>query len=268
MVELFCGKYFQVEEKITLVNLHTTKQASGEDLLHYIHRFRDISLDCYANYEEGELVVVCIDNMLPEFWAHLENLNISRFAQLLQKARKTALLVKPYTKNPKEKKSQPQVLMVSTVNNKWKKPFERSFEEPLPPVPYTLEEMMAILNKWVADGIIKLPKALKKATEEDKKNPKFCYFHQYVHYSIVDFWTLRRKLLEKIQDRTLKLPQAKQNVHIDPFLKHKDRAVVSVVIHGNASDVDMEESTAASTAMILTAIKTLQRNPRFRSHFN
>jgi hypothetical protein len=33
MVELFCGKYFQAEEKITLVNLHTTKQASGEDLL-------------------------------------------------------------------------------------------------------------------------------------------------------------------------------------------------------------------------------------------
>ena len=67
MVELFCGKYFQAEEKITLVNLHTTKQVSGEDLLHYIHRFRDISLDCYANYEESELVGVCIDNMLPEF---------------------------------------------------------------------------------------------------------------------------------------------------------------------------------------------------------
>ena len=42
MVELFCGKYFQTEEKITLVKLHTTKQESGEDLLHYIHRFRDI----------------------------------------------------------------------------------------------------------------------------------------------------------------------------------------------------------------------------------
>ena len=67
MVEQLYGKYFQVEEKITLVNLHTTKQASGEDLLRYIHRFRDISLNCFANYEEGELVGVCIDNMLPEF---------------------------------------------------------------------------------------------------------------------------------------------------------------------------------------------------------
>jgi hypothetical protein len=94
MVELFCGKYFQAEEKITLVNLHTTKQVSGEDLLQYIHCFRDISLDCYANYEKGELVRVCIDNMLPKFRAHLENLDISRVAQLLQKAQKMALLVK------------------------------------------------------------------------------------------------------------------------------------------------------------------------------
>jgi hypothetical protein len=268
MVELFCGKYFQAEEKITLVNLHTTKQTNGEDLLRYIHRFRDISLDCYANYEEGELVGVCIDNMLPEFRAHLENLDISRFAQLLQKARKTALSVKPHTEKPKEKKSQPQVLTVSAVNNKRNKSNERSFEEPPPPVPCTLEEMMAILNKWVANGIVKLPEISKKVIEEDKKNPKFCYFHQYVHHSTADCWTLRRKFHEKIQDGTLELPQVRQKVHIDPFLKHKEKGAVSVVIHGSASDADMDEPVAANSAMTPAAIKTLQRNPKFRSLFN
>uniref|UniRef100_A0A2N9G772 Integrase catalytic domain-containing protein n=1 Tax=Fagus sylvatica TaxID=28930 RepID=A0A2N9G772_FAGSY len=268
MVELFCGKYFQAEEKITLVNLHTTKQTNGEDLLRYIHRFRDISLDCYANYEEGELMGVCIDNMLSEFRAHLENLDISRFAQLLQKARKTALSVKPHAEKPKEKKSQPQVLTVSTVNNKHKKSNERSFEEPPPPVPCTLEEIMAIFDKWVTDGIVKLPEISKKATEEDKKNPKFYYFHQYVHHSTADCWTLRRKFHEKIQDGTLELPQARQKVHTDPFPKHKEKGAVSVVIHGSASDVDMDEPVAANSAMTPATIKTLQRNPRFRSLFN
>jgi hypothetical protein len=218
--------------------------------------------------EEGELVGVCIDNMLPEFRAHLENLDISRFGQLLQKARKTALSVKPHVEKPKEKKTQPQVLTVSTVNNKRKKPNEKSFEEPPPPVPCTLEEIMAILDKWVADGIIKLPEVSKKATEEDKKNPKFYYFHQYVHHSTADCWTLRRKFHEKIQDRTLELPQARQKVYIDPFLNHKEKGTVSVVIHGNASDVDMDEPATANSAMTPTAIKALQRNPRFRSLFN
>jgi hypothetical protein len=157
---------------------------------------------------------------------------------------------------------------VSTVNNKRKKSIERPFEEPPTPVPCTLEEIIAILNKWVADGIIKLLEAPKKETEEDKKNPKFCYFHQYIHHSTTDFWTLRRKFHERIQDETLELPQAQQKVHTDPLLKHKDKAVVSVVIHGNASDADMDEPAATSTAMTPTAIKTLQRNPRFRSLFN
>ena len=66
----------------------------------------------------------------------------------------------------------------------------------------------------------------------------------------------------------MKLSQAQQKVHTDPFLKHKDKAVVSVVIHGNASDADLDEPVAASTVMTPTAIKTLQRNPRFRSLFN
>ena len=119
-----------MEENITLVNLHSTKQESGKDLLRYIHRFRDISLDCYVNYEEGKRVEVCIDNMLLEFHAHLENLDISRFAQLLQKARKRELSIKPHVEKAKEKKSKPQVLIMSAGNNKCKKPTEKIFNEP------------------------------------------------------------------------------------------------------------------------------------------
>ena len=118
MVEMFCRKYFQKEEKVTLVNLHSTKQGNEEDLLKYIHRFHDISLDCYANYEESELVGICINNMSPKFHAHLENLDITRFAQLLQKARKTALSVKPHIEKTREKKNLPQVLTVSARDSK------------------------------------------------------------------------------------------------------------------------------------------------------
>uniref|UniRef100_A0A2N9H7Y4 RNA-directed DNA polymerase n=1 Tax=Fagus sylvatica TaxID=28930 RepID=A0A2N9H7Y4_FAGSY len=242
MVELFCGKYFQAEEKITLVNLHTTKQTNGEDLLH---------------------------NMLPEFRAHLENLDISRFAQLLQKARKTALSVKPHVEKPKEKKSQPQVLTVSTVNNKRKKSNEKSFEEPPPPVPCTLEEIMAILDKWVADGIIKLPEISKKGNrrgQEEIQNSAtftnmFIILQQIAGLSEENF--MRRSKTEPWNS----LKYGKRYTLI-PFLKHKEKGAVSVVIHGSASDADMDEPIAANSAMTPAAIKTLQRNPRFRSLFN
>uniref|UniRef100_A0A2N9IHQ7 Integrase catalytic domain-containing protein n=1 Tax=Fagus sylvatica TaxID=28930 RepID=A0A2N9IHQ7_FAGSY len=241
MVESFCSKYFHVEEKITLLNLHSTKQLPGEDLLKYIHRFRDISLDCHVKYEESELVEVCIDNMLPEFRAHLENLDISQFAPLLQKARKTALSVKPHSEKAREKKSQPQALTVSTTaaptGNKRKRPTEKVFEEP-PPLPFTVEEMMVIFDKWVKDETAG-------------------------HYD--------GSLTGKSKDGTLQLSPEQQRVHKNPFPNHrkdKGKAVVSVVIQGSTSDMEVEESAVADTTLTPAAVRTLQKSPKFKSLFN
>uniref|UniRef100_A0A2N9I9T1 Reverse transcriptase domain-containing protein n=1 Tax=Fagus sylvatica TaxID=28930 RepID=A0A2N9I9T1_FAGSY len=251
-----------------------TKQQIGEDLVKYIHRFRDVSLDCHVKYQEGELVEVCIDNMLPEFRAHLENLDITRFAPLLQKARKTAISVKPQTEKSRDKKSLPQTLTVSTATapsgTKRKNTTDKVYEEP-PPLPFTAEEMMAIFDKWVQDQVIKLPKISKQPTPEEQKDPKYCRYHRYVNHSTVDCRTLRWEVNRKIQNGTLLLSEAQQKVHQTPFPnynKDKGKAVVSVVIHGNVSDVEAEESAAASSSLVPAAVRTLQRSPKFKSLFN
>uniref|UniRef100_A0A2N9EZ34 RNA-directed DNA polymerase n=1 Tax=Fagus sylvatica TaxID=28930 RepID=A0A2N9EZ34_FAGSY len=245
MVESFCSKYFHVEEKITLVNLHSIKQQIGEDLVKYIHRFRDVSLDCHVKYQEGELVEVCIDNMLPEFRAHLENLDIRRFAPLLQKARKTAISVKPQVEKSRDKKSLSQTLTVSTATSpsgtKRKNPTDKAYEE-APPLPFTTEEMIAILDKWVQDQVIKLPRISKQPTAEEQKNPKYCHYHRYINHPTVDCRTLR--------------------------WEDKGKAIVSVVIHGNVSDMEAEESAAASSSLIPAAVRTLQKSPKFKSLFS
>lgn len=60
---------------VTLVTLQGTKQRSGEDLMEYIKRFRDITLDCYDHYEEKTLVEMCIGNMIMKYRAVLCLLN-------------------------------------------------------------------------------------------------------------------------------------------------------------------------------------------------
>ena len=77
MVDVFCIKYFHGEETITFVTLQVTKQKNGEDLMEYIKRFRDIALDCYDHCEERTLVEMCVTNMIREYMAVLENLEIS-----------------------------------------------------------------------------------------------------------------------------------------------------------------------------------------------
>uniref|UniRef100_A0A2N9G5K4 Retrotransposon gag domain-containing protein n=1 Tax=Fagus sylvatica TaxID=28930 RepID=A0A2N9G5K4_FAGSY len=255
-------------------SIRTWEDMTGEDLVKYIHRFRDVSLDCHVKYQEGELVEVCIDNVLPEFRAHLENLDISRFASLLQKARKTALSVKPQVERSRDKKSLPQTLTVSTATTpsgtKQKNPTEKAYEEP-PPLPFTVEEMMAIFDKWVQDQVIKLPKISKQPTAEEQKDPKYCRYHRYVNHPTVDCRTLRWEVNRKIQNGTWQLSEEQQKVHQTPFPnynKGKGKAVVSVVIHGNVSDMEAEESAAASSSLVLAAVRTLQKSPKFKSLFN
>ena len=77
MVDVFCTKYFHGEETVMLATLKATKQRSGEDLMEYIKRFRDIALDCYNQCEEKTLVEMCMTNMIREYRVVLENLEIS-----------------------------------------------------------------------------------------------------------------------------------------------------------------------------------------------
>uniref|UniRef100_A0A2N9IFC4 Integrase catalytic domain-containing protein n=1 Tax=Fagus sylvatica TaxID=28930 RepID=A0A2N9IFC4_FAGSY len=216
-----------------------TKQLPGEDLLKYIHRFRDISLDC-----------------------HVKRLG------------RQPLSVKPHSEKAREKKSQPQALTVSTTaaptGNKRKRPTEKVFEEP-PPLPFTVEEMMVIFDKWVKDEVIKLPQINKPPTEEEKRDPKFCRYHRYVHHPTADCRSLRWELNRKIQDGTLQLSPEQQRVHKNPFPNHrkdKGKAVVSVVIQGSTSDMEVEESAVADTTLTPAAVRTLQKSPKFKSLFN
>ena len=109
-MDVFCTKYFHEEEIVTLATLQATKQRNGEDLMEYIKRFKDIALDCYDHCEERMLVEMCMTNMIREYRAVLENLEISQFAQLLQKARETAQSVKPSS----DKRNDSQAMAVST----------------------------------------------------------------------------------------------------------------------------------------------------------
>ena len=77
MMDVFCTKYFHGEETVTLTTLQATKQRNGENLIEYIKIFRDIALDCYDHCEERILVEMCITNMIREYRAVLENLEIS-----------------------------------------------------------------------------------------------------------------------------------------------------------------------------------------------
>ncbi|GKV36284.1 hypothetical protein SLEP1_g44433 [Rubroshorea leprosula] len=87
-------KAYTCEKRITILDLHNTRQCIGEDLMAYVKRFRDLTLDCYGGHAESFLVEICINNMFSEYRIVLENIKINQFARLLDVARRTAISVK------------------------------------------------------------------------------------------------------------------------------------------------------------------------------
>ena len=82
------------KDEVTIVSLQIVKQNSGKDPVQFIKRFEDVSLDCYGDQEEKELVETCISDMLFDYRLNLENLGITQFIDLLQRTRRTTLSIK------------------------------------------------------------------------------------------------------------------------------------------------------------------------------
>ena len=203
-MERFYAKYYSDEDKITFQSLQMVRQRPGEDLVQFIKRFEDISLDCYGDHEEKELVETCISNMLFDYKLNLKNLCITQFTDLLQRTRRTTQTMRT------NRVSVPQA-MIALVREKRKRPKGNVFKEPLV-IPCTVEELNHVLDKWIGDGIVRPFTVSRPPTEEERKNPLFCKIHNYVQPSTKDHWTFRRLFQKKLREGTLELTHKEPEV--------------------------------------------------------
>ncbi|XP_075665283.1 uncharacterized protein LOC142634937 [Castanea sativa] len=238
-----------------LATLQATKQRNGEDLMEYIKRFRDIALDCYNHCEEKTLVEMCMTNMIREYRAVLENLEISQFAQLLQKARKTTQSVKRNS----DKRNAPQAMAAST-NERKRKTDGREYNTP-PPIPCTPTEQDVLLDRWIADGVFKPNQVAREPTEEERKDPRFCHLHNYVQHPTAECWALHKLVHLRIKEGTLELTQ--QEVQRNPLPNHKGKGVAAMVICADPGEDEEENPTLPATAITI-----LQRSSKFKNLFD
>ena len=166
-----------------------------------IKRFRDIALDYYDHCEERTLVEMCMTNMIRECRAVLEKLEISQFAQLLQKVRKIAQSVKLSS----DKRNTSQVVTVSTGERR-RKTDGREYDTP-PPIPCTLKELDVLPDKQIANRVFKPNQVSREPIEEERRDPRFYRLHNYVQHPTEECQALRRLVHHRIKEGTLELSQ-------------------------------------------------------------
>ncbi|CAL2257555.1 unnamed protein product [Prunus armeniaca] len=116
--------------------------------------------------------------------------------QLLEAVRKTSMSVKLTGQRTwrSEKKEAHQTLAADDKpssdynSHKWKD------RETYPPLPCKDEEFHAILDTMIVDGAIKPFRPYKVPTREEKNDPRYCRYHQFVGHPTTACQTLRRIL--------------------------------------------------------------------------
>ena len=148
-----------------------------------------------------------------------------------------------------DKRSAPQAMTVSTGEQRRKtdgKEYDTSS-----PIPCTPKELNALLDKWIADGVFKPNQVSREPTEEERRDPHFCRFHNYVQHPTAECWVLRRLVHRRIKKRTLELSQ--QEVQRNSLPNHKGKGVAVMVIC-----VDPGEDEEENPALLAANITTLQ----------
>ena len=145
------------------------------------------------------------------------------------------------SKQPKiDKRNAPQALLVAANKPASKKKRKRGKAvKEYPPISCTLEKLSVILDRWIANGVIKLYKIDREPTEEDKKHLRFCRYNIYVHHPTVECRYIQRMFNEKLADDTLKASHGTQGVQKNPLPPHdKGKGIVVVVKHASDKEED------------------------------
>ncbi|CAL9020905.1 unnamed protein product, partial [Prunus brigantina] len=98
-----------------------------------------------------------------------------------------------------------------------------------PPLPCKDEEFHAILDTMFADGAIKPVRSYKVPTGEEKCDPMYCRYNQFVGHPTTACQTLRKILHTEIHDGTLELPYRKQAFDEDPWPKRRGKEMAAII---------------------------------------
>ena len=124
--------------------------------------------------------------------------------------------------------------------------------------------MIAVIDKWMVDGVLRPFKPIREPTQEDMQKPLYCRYHRYVGHGTRDCKAIWRTFHKKISDGTLNLTH-EQEVQRNPLPQHhKGKATASVFFHNRADETE----TVSDTGIPPTTIFALQRSPTFRTLFN
>ena len=162
----------------------------------YIECFRERSLDIQDMCDEKELVKICIQGMFTEYAVHLENLSLVSFAALVENARRTNnSVIRQRGENGRFNKRASSVNSAqgdSSMGGKKPRIEKAGNLSSSLSYPCSMGKVHAMLDQWLRDKNIKLPKVDRLPNATEKHDPEFCRYHRTVGHPTKQYWTFKK----------------------------------------------------------------------------
>ncbi|XP_028113360.1 uncharacterized protein LOC114311418 [Camellia sinensis] len=229
IVNKFHTKSFQVQEKVITLMLGRDAQKEGEDILDYVKGFQDKAIDYHEPVDEAHLVSICVEGAICNYKIFFVNHNLPTFSALIEVARNlntTDPLHRSHNNHRYSRSS--KVAAITSAGGSFSQgealfSRKRKSYEDKNPYPYSLENVKALVKKWVADGEFTLPPVDVPQTKKDKESPDYCIYHRATRHLIRDCWTLKSIFKKKVVMNELKFKDAgNRDVRKDPYPYHKE----------------------------------------------
>ncbi|XP_026459711.1 uncharacterized protein LOC113360416 [Papaver somniferum] len=235
MISLFLGKFYSAKRKSTLIDLSRNGQRMGEEIVKYIMRFRRLALDCHVDVSEEELVEICVRGMVQSFKGSLINFRFQTFFELEEAAERIADCIEelptnlnwgykvsttssiPYNPRPNinENGNRQQMSDPPQKRSRWTRKYSRP---PHPPLPNGREQIIGLLNQWVARGEVQLPPTVVDINKMNKDAAKYCHYHRRIGHPTIECLAIRSILEQKRESGEFEA--TRKMIEIDPFPHH------------------------------------------------
>jgi hypothetical protein len=191
----FHKKFFNVQKRVSMVELVRMSQAHDEELSNYVLRFREAAQQCTDPIEEKNLVSMCANGASADYKAHLITKGCKTFSDLGVFAQEIEGVI------PKLGEAGLKIIRQRGEYVDEEEPFQKRLRDD-PPPPITLEEeaFKDLVQRWMSDGTLHVKEPKKPPTEEMKSQPDYCMFHQYLGHSTMDCLALRKKFQKVMRE--------------------------------------------------------------------